>query len=222
MPTAPEALTADPECADPGYFVQVRSSFVRDPALSPLAKVLYEILLSYAADRADAWPGQARLSAHTGMSPRPVRAALTELVAAGLVTITRRGQGKTNLYHLHKLPTRAALRLVPPGPERPKRPIKNDQIGPSSPPETAPKLDQTELQTEKTDGLLRQFDAPGNAAATVRNTLRWQHRASPTEIAAGLAAWAASGHPAGAWLAALADLVPGRGVAGALELLQNS
>jgi len=110
-PDDPGELHYDPELG-PGYFVQIRSDFMRSAAFKPLVKTLYIILLSYAAEGATAWPGQARLAGECAVSEPTLRTALGALRTAGLITIKRRGQGRPNLYHLHKLP------VLPPNPER--------------------------------------------------------------------------------------------------------
>lgn len=104
MPTDNSELTYDPELAA-GYYIQIRSDFLRSPAFTPIAKVLYEVLLTYAAEKATAWPGQARLARECAVSEPTIRRALGELRAATLVTQERRGLNLTNRYHLHKLAT---------------------------------------------------------------------------------------------------------------------
>ena len=47
------------------------------------------------------FPGQDTLAQHMGMSVSRVNEYIKELEAAGLVEITRRGQGKTNLYKVN-------------------------------------------------------------------------------------------------------------------------
>src|SRR5262249_4794953 len=48
---------------------------------------------------------QARLVRECGIQSAPtLRKALDELIAADLITETRRGLNRTNLYHVHKLP----------------------------------------------------------------------------------------------------------------------
>jgi hypothetical protein len=94
----------DPELG-PGYFVQLRSDFMRSAAFKPLVKTLYGVLLTYAAEGAEAWPGQARLARECAVSEPTLRTAIRALKDAELLTVRRRGQGRTNLYHLHKLPT---------------------------------------------------------------------------------------------------------------------
>ncbi len=104
---ATPTLSYDPEIG-PGYFIQIRSDFVRFPGFSPPAKVLYMILCTYAAEGCTAFPGQVRLAEHCGICVRQVRRVIDEVEAAGLITVTQRGQNLPNLYHVHKLPVLAA------------------------------------------------------------------------------------------------------------------
>lgn len=117
-PTPADELVYDPELG-PGYFVQVRTDFLRSPAFSPYAKVLYEVLLSYAGEGCTAWPGQVRLAAEVGCTDRMIRKVLkTELVPAGLVSVQQIGFTRTNRYRVHKLPT------LPPRGERNQVPAR--------------------------------------------------------------------------------------------------
>jgi DNA-binding transcriptional regulator LsrR (DeoR family) len=65
------------------------------------AKVAYSMFLHFAWNNDSCFPGQDRLAQHMGMSVSRVNEYIKELEAAGLVDITRRGQGKTNLYRVH-------------------------------------------------------------------------------------------------------------------------
>jgi hypothetical protein len=90
--------------AHPSPFVRTPVDLARCPHLSPTAKATHNVLRSYANQHNEAWPGQVRLAQEVGVSPPTLRAALAELVAAGLVTVRRRGQGHTNVYSLTPLP----------------------------------------------------------------------------------------------------------------------
>jgi hypothetical protein len=79
-------------------FTQVPNFIRRNPDLSIGAKTTYSLFLSYAWHNNLCFPGQATLAQAIGMSVASVNAFITELEAAGLIEITRRGQGKTNLY----------------------------------------------------------------------------------------------------------------------------
>jgi hypothetical protein len=79
-------------------FTQLPNFILRNPDLSIGAKTTYALFLSYAWHNDFCFPGQDRLAKDIGMSVGSVNAFIKELEAAGLIEITRRGQGKTNLY----------------------------------------------------------------------------------------------------------------------------
>jgi hypothetical protein len=80
---------------------QVPNFILKHPDLSLGAKVTYAMFLSHAWNNNYCFPGQDRLAKDIGMSRSRVTEFITELEAAKLITITRRGQGKTNLYKVH-------------------------------------------------------------------------------------------------------------------------
>jgi biotin operon repressor len=82
-------------------FTQVPNFILKDPNISIGAKVAYAMFLSYAWHNDSCFPGQDRLAEDMGMSRSRVTEFVGELERAGLVTIERRGQGKTNLYTIH-------------------------------------------------------------------------------------------------------------------------
>lgn len=82
-------------------FSQVPNFILKDPNISVGAKVAYAMFLSYAWHNDSCFPGQDRLAEDMGMSRSRVTEFVGELERAGLVTIERRGQGKTNLYTIH-------------------------------------------------------------------------------------------------------------------------
>jgi len=82
-------------------FTQVPNFILRDPELSVGAKVAYAMFLSYAWHNDACFPGQDRLAEDMGMSRSRVTEFVGELEQAGLISIQRRGQGKTNLYTVH-------------------------------------------------------------------------------------------------------------------------
>ena len=75
----------------------------------------FAMLLSYAWQNDFCFPGQERLAEDLGLSDRSVRTHLKFLEANGLLTIRRRGQGKTNIYELDLKP-----RQPPAGSDRKK------------------------------------------------------------------------------------------------------
>src|SRR3954469_18765484 len=94
-------------------FTQVPNFILRDAGLSVGAKVTYAMFLSYAWHNDSCFPGQDRLADDMGMSRSRVTEFVGELQQAGLVTIARRGQGKTNIYTIH-------FQVKPPGDKAPR------------------------------------------------------------------------------------------------------
>lgn len=84
-----------------GGFTQIPNVFLRDRKLSLGAKVTYSLLLSFFWHDNAVFPGQERLAEDMGMSTSRANEYIKELEKAGYIEITRRGQGKTNLYKLH-------------------------------------------------------------------------------------------------------------------------
>jgi hypothetical protein len=79
-------------------FTQLPHFILKDPKVSIGAKTTYALFLSYAWHNNLCFPGQDRLAKDIGMSIGSVNGFIKELEACGLIEITRRGQGKTNLY----------------------------------------------------------------------------------------------------------------------------
>src|SRR5262245_15271357 len=84
-----------------GGFTQVPNFILKHPKLSIGAKVTYAMFLSYAWHNDSCFPGQDRLAADMGVTRPRVTQLIAELEEAGLVSIQRRGQGRTNLYTVH-------------------------------------------------------------------------------------------------------------------------
>ena len=91
--------TADPIALH--GFTQLPNFILRDPGLSIGAKTTYALFLSYAWHNNFCFPGQDKLAKDIGMSIGSVNAFIKELESCGLIEITRRGQGKTNLYTIN-------------------------------------------------------------------------------------------------------------------------
>jgi hypothetical protein len=83
-----------------GGFTQVPNAILKDPKISTNAKVVYAMLLSYAWHNNKVFPGQERMAEDIGMSRPSVTKAIGELVKAEYLEVTRRGQGRTNVYIL--------------------------------------------------------------------------------------------------------------------------
>jgi biotin operon repressor len=87
-------------------FTQIPNAILRRPNLSTGAKLTYMVLLSYAWQKDNCYPGQDTLAADMGVSNRSVITYLQQLQEAGLLYVKRRGLGKTNLYFLPRFNAR--------------------------------------------------------------------------------------------------------------------
>jgi len=96
-------------------FTQVPNFLLRSPRLTPGDKLSFAMLLSYAWQNDFCFPGQEALGRDLGLAERSVRRHLKSLEALGLLTIRRRGLGKTNIYELN---LQSSTLLA--GPDRPK------------------------------------------------------------------------------------------------------
>lgn len=82
-------------------FTQVPNFLLKSTKLSSGDKMTFAMLLSYAWQNDFCFPGQVRLGVDLGIHETNVRKHLKSLEANGLLTIQRRGQGKTNIYELN-------------------------------------------------------------------------------------------------------------------------
>ena len=94
-----EIIGADPVTRH--GFTQVPNFMLTNKSLSVGAKLAYAMLLKYAWDNEACFPGQIKLAEDMGAGERSVRTYLKELERGGLLEITQRGLGKTNLYRLY-------------------------------------------------------------------------------------------------------------------------
>lgn len=65
------------------------------------AKLTYAMLLKYARELDECFPGQDRLARDMGTSRQSVNTYIKELSDVGLIAVQRRGQGRPNLYTIH-------------------------------------------------------------------------------------------------------------------------
>ena len=82
-------------------YTQVPNFLLNDPRLSSSAKLVYVMMLKYAWHHDYCFPGQKTLAEDIGKSERHTHTAVKELEKNGLISITRRGLGKPNIYTLH-------------------------------------------------------------------------------------------------------------------------
>ena len=85
-------------------FTQVPNFLLKSKKLAAGDKMAFAMLLSYAWQNDFCFPGQARLAEDMGVDERTVRRHLKALEAHNLLTISRRGLGKTNVYKLNLKP----------------------------------------------------------------------------------------------------------------------
>ena len=81
-------------------FTQVPNALLRHKSISPGAKLVYTMLLSYAWQNDFCFPGQETLAKDMGVTSRSVRTYLKELETKKFLTIQQQGQGRVNIYHL--------------------------------------------------------------------------------------------------------------------------
>lgn len=81
-------------------FTMIPNAILLSAALSTSAFRVYALLLYYAREKAECWPGQEGLAERSGIGERTIRTAIRELEAAELLRTVRRGLGLTNLYLL--------------------------------------------------------------------------------------------------------------------------
>ena len=82
-------------------FTQVPNFILKSKTLSAGDKLAMAMILSYMWHNNSCFPGQARLAEDMGVDERSVRRHVKALQAEGLLTIVRRGLGKTNIYELN-------------------------------------------------------------------------------------------------------------------------
>jgi len=92
-------------------FTSIPNCVLKAPGLSLAAKAMYAILLSFAWENDECFPGKQALAKAAGVDVRTVHKYLVELREYGLISWARRGLNQTNLYYVHDL--RRVDRLKP-------------------------------------------------------------------------------------------------------------
>ena len=103
MASHPEKTLAFRDPVQRGGFTQASNLILRDSSLSATAVRLYLLLLSYAWQEKECFPGQVRLATDMGCTKRTIINVLAELRRRRLITWQRRGLGKTSLYTIEPL-----------------------------------------------------------------------------------------------------------------------
>lgn len=79
----------------------VPNFILESKAISVGAKLTYAMLLKYAREQDECFPGQERLAEDMGTGKRSLVRYVGELEKVGLLSIKRRGQGRPNIYTVH-------------------------------------------------------------------------------------------------------------------------
>lgn len=82
-------------------FTAVPNFILENDKLTMGAKLTYAMLLKYAREDDACFPGQERLAKDMGSGPRSVVRYIAELEKCELISIVRRGQGRSNIYTVH-------------------------------------------------------------------------------------------------------------------------
>ena len=95
---------APPETPKGEGFTKAPNAVIKCPDVSPLARLLYVILRSYAWQEATCFPGRERLAADLGVNEKTLRLKVRELEDHRLIHQERLGRGFTNRYTLLPIP----------------------------------------------------------------------------------------------------------------------
>ena len=79
----------------------VPNFILENKELSVGAKLTYAMLLKYAREQEECFPGQQRLAQDMGTTRQSANAYIGELRRRGFIAVKRRGQGRPNLYTVH-------------------------------------------------------------------------------------------------------------------------
>jgi Helix-turn-helix domain len=82
-------------------FTEIPNTILRNPDLTPGAKLVFMGLMSYAWGKDSCFPGQERLAKDIGLHRVTVNKHIRELKEKGFLEVTRRGKTQTNLYILN-------------------------------------------------------------------------------------------------------------------------
>ncbi|RJX17218.1 MAG: helix-turn-helix domain-containing protein [Desulforudis sp.] len=99
---------------DPGMrkgFTAIPSAVLHALGLSMAAKAMYAILLSFAWQNEECWPGQGALATAADCHRNSVQKYLNELRDYGLISWKVQGLNRPNIYYIHKLEDVEALKL---------------------------------------------------------------------------------------------------------------
>jgi len=84
-------------------FAAVPRIILRDSSIPAAERLLYALLLDYAWQDGECFPGQDRLASDMGVSERQIRTLLKSLKKRKLISIKRQGLNKPNIYIIKDL-----------------------------------------------------------------------------------------------------------------------
>src|SRR5919202_1150184 len=96
------SMPAENGSDQPNGFTQVPNAMLK-ANLSHGARLLYSILLSYCWQKDDCFPSYDTLMQDMHCHSQALRSYIKELTEHGLITVVRRGNGKSNRYILNQL-----------------------------------------------------------------------------------------------------------------------
>jgi hypothetical protein len=99
----PDTIVIDDPSLRHGFTV-VPNLLFGTRGLSHGARLAYVLLLKYAWQKGSCFPGVDTLAADLEVERKSVMRYTQELAGRGLITIERRGQGVTNVYHINRWP----------------------------------------------------------------------------------------------------------------------
>ena len=101
-------------------FALVSPDVIRDPTLSPTARLLYAVLCTYANVSGTAWPSAKTVLEGLGLGEATRKRAQNELVSAGVLEVSQqfddRGRQRVNVYTLVDISGRGSQASPPEGP----------------------------------------------------------------------------------------------------------
>lgn len=106
--TQPGTLIFENRIDAKGY-TSISNYVLKDPNLSVGAKATYALVLCYAWQDNESFPGQVRLAADLGLERKAVNRYLGELKEKSYIETIRRGMGKTNIYVIKDLSRSARI-----------------------------------------------------------------------------------------------------------------
>lgn len=85
------------------HFTMIENSVLDSAALTPWAKLVYVMLSRYADRSNECFPGIKAIAVKCGCSENTVRVSIKTLQKIGILTVTKRKEGKVNMSNLYQL-----------------------------------------------------------------------------------------------------------------------